>query len=136
MLKTYLDETSEKKFQIGEEYLIKVNSDEQQKETFEERFKKIELVLEKEFKILFQYFSRTNKSKILEIYKEDIKILIPKKTNEKQYKDEDFQDYFVTDEDFEFCKDLNENNDWSLASTFSTNVNSYISKSKSVRILF
>jgi hypothetical protein len=129
----YFEETSEKKFYIGEEYLIRLK--ELQNESYEERFKKILEVLEKEFKLLFKYFLRTNSIKIFEIYKEDKKILIPKKFNEKQYTDEDFQEYFVTDEDFEFCKDLNENNNWSLASNFSTNVNSYISKSKSVIIL-
>jgi hypothetical protein len=75
---------------------------------------------------------RTNTNKIFEIYKEDKEILIPRKMNEKEYTDEDFQEYFVTDEDFEFCKDFNENNNWILASSFSTNVNSYISNSKNV----
>jgi hypothetical protein len=134
MLKTYFEESSEKKFNIGEEYVIKikVNTGELQNESFEERFKNIAIILEKEFKVLFQNFLRTNTSIIFEIYKEDKEILIPRKMNEKEYTDEDFQEYFVTDEDFEFCKDFNENNNWILASSFSTNVNSYISNSKNV----
>jgi hypothetical protein len=49
MLKTYFEETSEKKFHIGEEYVIKLkqNSEELQKERFEEKFKNIVMILER-----------------------------------------------------------------------------------------
>jgi hypothetical protein len=138
MLRTYFEESSEKKFYIGEEYVIKikVNTGELQNENFKERFQSIAMVLEKEFKLLFQYFLRTCTNKIFEIYKEDKEVLIPKKFHLKEFSDEDFQEYFVTDEDFDFCKDFNENNNWSLASNFSTNANSYLSKSKSVKNTF
>jgi hypothetical protein len=132
IMKTYFNENSEKKFYLGEDYLTKLrktNYVENDEESIQEKFKKILDTLQLEFKLLFQYFLRTNyKTKIFEIYKEDQSILIPKKVIEKEFTDKDFQDYFITDEDFEFIKAINEDSrNWVLLNNFSTTINSYIS---------
>jgi hypothetical protein len=131
-MKTYFNENSEKKFYLGEEYLTKLrktNYLENEEDFIEEKFRKIIEILQIEFKLLFQYFLRTNyKTKIFDLYKKDKKILIPKNIIEKEYTDKDFQDFFVFDEDFEFFKAINEDShNWELVNTFSTNINSYIS---------
>jgi hypothetical protein len=132
IMKTYFNENSEEKFYLGEDYLTKLrktNYVENDEESIQEKFKKILDTLQLEFKLLFQYFLRTNyKTKIFEIYKEDQSILIPKKVIEKEFTDKDFQDYFITDEDFEFIKAINEDSrNWVLLNNFSTTINSYIS---------
>jgi hypothetical protein len=132
IMKTYFNEKSEKKFYLADEYLLKLrktNYIENEEDCINEKFKKIIETLQIEFKILLQYFLRTNhKTKIFEIYNVDKSILIPKKNLEKEYTDKDFQDFFVSDEDFEFAKDINEDShNWMLLNNFSTSINSYIS---------
>jgi hypothetical protein len=129
IMKTYFNENSEKKFYLGEGYLTKLRSIENDENDIHEKFKKIIETLQLEFKLLFQYFLRTNyKTRIFEIYNEDKSILIPKKVIEKEYTDKDFQEYFITDEDFEFIKTINEDSrNWVLLNNFSTTINSYIS---------
>jgi hypothetical protein len=127
----YFLEDSEKKFFLGEEYITKIFNQEKDDEEFVsiELFEEVRGILENEFKILFQYFlSSKYSSTILDLYEKDNTILIPRVIKEFDYTEKDFQDPFVSDKDFDFCKAVNEDSQsWELLGKYSPNINTFVS---------
>jgi hypothetical protein len=127
-------EESEKKFFLGEEYINKIiNQEKEDQENVSlELFEDVKNILENEFKIISQYFLKSKYSTIItEMYEKDNTILIPRVIKEFDYTENDFQDPFISDKDFDFCKAVNEDSQgWELIGKYSPNINTFVSNVK------